>query len=279
MKGRSLTAVRGAAGVFAAGTLVVAAGWAAATDLIATPHAAPGWLRATPIAHRGLHTGDAIRPENSLAAFRAAAERGYPIELDVHLSSDGVPVVFHDDRLERMTGDARLVSEVASAELRTLALLGSGEHVPTLAEVLALVEDRVPVLIEIKQRGEPGALEAAVVDVVREHPGEIAVQSFNPYSLAYIKRVAPDLPRGQLSGSFAGEDLPAWQVFALRHTLMNWTSRPAFIAYELDALPTWGTSLQRARGRPLLAWTASTSEQYERAQHLSDGVIFGPGAF
>ncbi|MBS3956846.1 MAG: glycerophosphodiester phosphodiesterase [Clostridiales bacterium] len=279
MDPRALTFVRATIGAAAAGTLICGVGWSIAADLISTPQEAPTWLRETPIAHRGLHTGDAVRPENSLAAFRAAADGGYPIELDVHLAADGVPVVFHDDALERMTGDPRLVSEVTSAELKNLALLNSSERIPALDEVLALVENRVPILIEIKQRGEPGALERAVVNVVRAHPAEVAVQSFNPYSLAYVKTIAPDLPRGQLSGSLAGEKLPGWQTFALRHTLMNWASKPAFIAYELDALPSWGTSLQRARGRPLLGWTANNPEDFERAQHVCDGVIFSHGAF
>jgi len=253
--------------------------YAFATALVATPQPAPEWLVARPIAHRGLHSGDSLVPENSRAAFRAAADGGHPIELDVHLSADGVVVVFHDDTLERMTGDPRPIAKVTSAELAKLRLLDSDEHVPTLAEVLALVEGRVPLLVEIKQRGEVGALEQAVLAELATYPGEYAIQSFNPFTLAYVREADPRIARGQLSGTFSKEDLPAWQVFALRNLLLNWTSRPAFVAFELEGLPSWGTSLQRARGRPLLGWTAEDPESFERAERLCDGIIFGPSGF
>ncbi len=261
--------------------LAVALGllYAFAAALIATPQSTPEWLVDRPIAHRGLHSDDSLVPENSLAAFRAAADGGHPIELDVHLSADGVAVVFHDDTLERMTGDPRPIAEVTSAELAELRLLGSDEHVPTLAEVLALVEGRVPLLVEIKQRGEVGELERAVLGELAPYRGEYAIQSFNPFTLAYVRRADPRVARGQLSGTFSNEDLPTWQVFALRNLLLNWTSRPAFIGFELEGIPSWGTSLQRARSRPLLGWTADDPESFERAQRLCDGVIFDPGAF
>ncbi len=260
-------------------TAVLAAGWSYAAGLLTAPQPAPAWLVASPIAHRGLHTADQSRPENSMAAFRAATDAGYPIELDVHLSADGIPVVFHDDTLERMTGDPRGISEVTGGELSRITLLDTGETVPALRDVLALVEGRVPVLIEIKQRGDVGVLEQAVVDALTGYPGEVAIQSFNPYSLAYVRSVAPGVTRGQLSGTFAGEDLPGWQEFALKRFLMNWASRPAFVVFELDGLPTTSTSLQQARGLPLIAWTAIDPETYEAAQRLADGVIFDPGAF
>src|SRR5262249_31300242 len=112
----------------------------------------PPWLLRLPIAHRGLHGLDV--PENSLAAFRAAMRRGYAIEFDVRLAKDDVPVVFHDAALGRMTGVAGLVAETAVAALRELRLNGSEEHVPTLAEVLRVVNGRVPLLIELKTPNE-----------------------------------------------------------------------------------------------------------------------------
>lgn len=260
-------------------TVALAVGWSYAAGLLVPLQDTPPWLVASPIAHRGLHTGDDRRPENSMAAFRAAVDDGYPVELDVHLSADGIPVVFHDANLERLTGDTRDIGEVTAEELSRLALLGTDETVPSLGDVFGLIEGRVPVLIEIKQRGEAGALEQAVIDVLAGYRGEVAVQSFNPYSLRYLRNHAPNLPRGQLSGSFTGEDLPTWQVFALRNLLMNWASQPAFIAYELEALPSAATTLQQARGRPLIAWTVSDPTGYEAAQLRADGIIFDPGAF
>ncbi len=82
---------------------------------------APAWLTERPIAHRGLHTGDSRVPENSLAAFQAAADAGYAIELDVQLTSDGQLVVCHDDDLTRMTGTAKKISETSVRSHRAAA--------------------------------------------------------------------------------------------------------------------------------------------------------------
>ncbi len=256
----------------------VLGGWWLATGGLPPPDAPPSWLESARIAHRGLHTDDARRPENSLAAFGAAVQQGYPIELDVHLTADGVVVVLHDNTLERMTGDPRRVAEIELGELRELRLLGTDERVPTLREVLDLVDGAVPLLVEVKNPSDTvGPLENAVVDELKDYRGEVAIQSFNPFSLAAVRDAAPEIPRGQLSGSFEGEDLALHEVFVLRNLLMNWKSRPVFIAYELDALPTWGTTLQRTRGWLLLGWTATSPEELARADELCDGVIFDPG--
>ncbi len=255
------------------------AGYWIATGAVPPAEERAAWIEGAVIAHRGLHTDDARRPENSLAAFREAVREGFPIELDVHLSADGEVVVFHDDTLERMTGDPRAISEVTLTGLDELRLLGSDERIPTLGEVLDLVDGRVPVLVEIKQRGtDVGALERAVVRALEGYPGEVAVQSFNPFSLAEVERLDPTIPRGQLASRFEGEDLSGIEVFALRSLLMNWRGRPHFIAYDIDALPTLGTRIQQLRGRPLIGWTARTPEEMARASELCDGVIFDPGA-
>lgn len=237
----------------------------------------PGWLTARPFAHRGLHIDGPARPENSLAAFRSAIETGYPIELDVHLTADGRVVVFHDDDLARMTGDPREIADVTYAEISELKLLGGEEAIPTLREVLDSVDGRAPVLVEIKNRGEVGPLEEAVAAELVRYPGDVAVMSFNPYSLAYLADRLPDLPRGQLSGPLADEDLAFYERFALSRLLMNWKSRPDFVAYDLEALPTLGTWLQRVRGRTLLAWTAENPTEAAKGRRWADNVICNPG--
>ena len=104
-------------------------------------------------AHRGLHDGSL--PENSLAAFEAACAAGYGIELDVQLSRDGVPVVFHDATLDRVCGRPGRVADFTAAELGSMPLCGRAEHtIPTLAAVLRLVDGRVPILVEIKASGK-----------------------------------------------------------------------------------------------------------------------------
>jgi len=105
-----------------------------------------------PYAHRGLHGGGV--PENSLAAFKKAVDSGHGIELDLQLSADGEVMVFHDYTLVRITGESGLLSERSAEELRSLRLSGTDEHIPTLREVLELVDGRVPLLVEINPPGE-----------------------------------------------------------------------------------------------------------------------------
>jgi glycerophosphoryl diester phosphodiesterase len=257
--------------------LVVALAYAYATGGFDRDHAVPLWVSGAPIAHRGLHTGDSVRPENSLAAFRAAADAGYAIELDVHLTSDGTAVVMHDENLEAMTGDPHDISELTAAQVARLRLLGGAERVPTLGAVLRTVDGRVPVFVEVKNPGKIGALEDAVAAELKSANGPVAVMSFNPFSLARIAEKAPNVPRGQLAGTFRGESLSFAKKFVLTRMLMNWRSRPQFIAYELEGLPSLGTWLQLRRGRPLVVWVARTHEAFARAEDFGDNVIFDSG--
>lgn len=224
------------------------------------------------MAHRGLHDTD--RPENSLAAFEAAAEAGYPIELDVHLTVDGGVVVFHDDTLERMTGHLGNVRDRSLAELAALRLLGTDEPIPSLDQVLERVAGRVPVLVELKTRGPAGRLEPAVCDVLARFSGEHAVQSFDPWSMLWMRRHVPYLPRGMLSGDMRSEGLPLHQALVLENLLLAPAVLPDFIGYELRVLPRWAPSLWRRLGRPLLAWTIRDEPALQRARGLVDNVIF-----
>ena len=118
------------------------------------------WLTSRPIAHRGLYDLAAGRPENSLAAFEAAAAAGYPCELDVQLTDSGELVVLHDFDLGRAEGVARPVAALTAADLPRTRLFGSDQHVPTLAQVTECVHGRVPLLVELKRRpsSDPRAL-------------------------------------------------------------------------------------------------------------------------
>ena len=153
-------------------------------------------FRSPHIAHRGLWTPDGA-PENSLAAFQAAAKAGYAIELDVHLSADGEAVVFHDATLERMTGKAGRLRDHKASDLGQLRLKGTDETIPTLAEVLALIGHRAMVHIELKTPfGEVGPLEHRVSDILVDHNGPTCIIGFNPYSHAWFAQHHPQILRG-----------------------------------------------------------------------------------
>jgi len=235
------------------------------------------WLTQNPIAHRGNWAEGPERPENSLAAFDEAASNGYTIELDVQLAGDGQLVVFHDADLERMTGVGGTIAQLTAAELQALRLVGGDETIPTLQEVLDLVDGRVPILVEIKNEGEVGVLEDKVAQALLAYEGDVAVQSFNPFSLARFAESAPDIQRGQLSSAFKDAGLPFYQVFLLKNMLMNWTSQPDFIAYDIQELPSLGTEIQQWRGRPILGWTIESAEQHAASEEYCDGIICNPG--
>ena len=233
---------------------------------------APAWLVNRGVAHRGLHDG--VRPENSLAAFEAAARAGYPIELDVHQTKDGGVVVFHDEDLERMTCHPGKVAEHTLDQLTALRLGSTSETISTLDHVLELVGDRVPVVVEIKAVEPIGRLEQAVLDVLARHPGRYAVQSFHPWSLVWMRRHAPDLPRGMLAGDTSELDLRLHEKVILRHLALAPLVRPHYVGYEIGSLPHWAPSMLRRRGIPLLAWTITDENQLAHARVLADNVIF-----
>ena len=232
----------------------------------------PAWVTDCPVAHRGLH--DAARPENSLAAFEAAVEAGLPLELDVHASVDAEAVVFHDDSLERMTGTVGDIRAWPWHRLRDLPLGGTTERIPCLADVLAMVEGRVPVVVEIKNEGAIGVVERSVARVLDHYSGPVAVQSFNPLTVAWFRRERPEIPRGLLAGDMDDTDFNLAKRVVLRRLLLAPHVRPAYIGYDLRALPEPAVSVLRRLGVPVLAWTVRTPEEQSRAMELADNYIF-----
>ena len=189
------------------------------------------WLTARPIAHRGFHDAASGRPENTLAAFEAAAAAGYAIECDLHLSADGIPVVFHDDDLARLTGKAGAVGAQPADALNRLRVLGSAEKIPTLDELLALVRGRVPLVIELKRSpGREAALAGETVARLRNYAGPAALMSFDPALLAAARATGATFPIGLTA---AGD----WRA-AARLCKAMWNLRVDFVSYAIDDLPT-----------------------------------------
>lgn len=164
------------------------------------------------IAHRG---DSAHRPENTLAAFAGALEVGATIvELDVQLTADGEVIVLHDVTLDRTTDGSGDVRRMSLAQVRRVSAgypdrFGSawpGERVPTLAEVLVLVGERARVMVEVKTESvgdaEDGGIEARTVEILRrfEMAERVALISFDHRALLRLRRLAPEITRGQLFG-------------------------------------------------------------------------------
>ena len=233
------------------------------------------WVTERPIAHRGLYN-NTDAPENSLAAFEKAIAANRPIELDVQLGPGGQILVFHDANFRRMTGIDRDVRAATVEDLGSLRLMGTAEKVPTLADTLALVKGRVPLLIELKNEGGAGLLEERVAAGLAGYSGALAVQSFNPYSLGWFVRNAPKIARGQLSGNFSDRlDLGSLKRYALNHLLLNFISRPHFVGYDIRARSEH--SFRRLKARlsvPLVLWTVRSPEQLALCRRLGVNFIY-----
>ncbi len=185
-----------------------------------------------PYAHRGLWNDEV--PENSLAAFARAVSHGYAIELDVQLSKDGTVMVFHDYTLARMCGEEVRLSDLTATELAEKRLLGSAEHIPTLAEVLALVDGRVPLLIELKGESTSLMLCAPLAKLLDDYHGPYMIESFNPMLLRWFKKHRPQVLRGLLSTNLIKEKRDGSRVlnFLLSSLLLTFLCRPAFHAWD-----------------------------------------------
>ena len=232
------------------------------------------WIKETPIAHRGLHTKDI--PENSLSAFENALKNNYAIELDVQFTKDKEVVVFHDENLKRMTNDTRNIEDVNYDELKNLRLGNTNEIIPTLEEVLELVDSKVVILIEIKDCKDYIELSEKTYEILKGYEGNYAIQSFNPFILEWYKNNASEVVRGQLSGTFTegSESLNSFEKFALKNMLLNFKSKPNYIGYDLEGIPKSKLESLRKKGVPIIVWTVKNKEDMEKAYKYSDNITF-----
>lgn len=235
----------------------------------------PDWLVEVPLAHRGLW-GPGV-PENSLAAFAAARDAGVGVELDVHLSADGVPVVVHDADLRRVAGADVVVADTPLGALQEHPLV-DGSSVPTLRQVLEVLGD-VPVMVELKNaRRGAGVLEPPVAAVLDEHPAGPAartyVASFHPGSLAWFAEHRPRVLRAQTAGLGADRRVPLPVRALLRRLGLARWSRPHLVSFDVAALPAPATRSWRARGGLVVAWTVRDARALARASLHADNVIF-----
>jgi len=233
------------------------------------------WMLARPIAHRGLH--NASNPENSIGAFYAGMLKGYNLELDVHLTQDNELAVVHDENLERMTGQSELITSCERKKWRSFSLLGTSEGIPTLDEVLKLVNGRVGLIIEIKSdKSVPlGKLEDILIEKLRAYKGDFAIKSFDPRIVKYIRKHAPEFICGQLSWSYKDyAGLSKLTRFYLSHLMMIPFNHAQFISYDINTLPCAAVTKYRKRGLPVLAWTISSPELAEKARAHCDNIIF-----
>ncbi len=255
-------------------------------DMTNPPHHLQAFLK--PIAHRGLHGppgGGAI--ENTMSAFRAARDKGYAIECDIRPGRSGLPLVFHDADLDRLINATGPLSRVAGADLTTLAFRNApSERIPTLTDLLALADHEVPLLVEVKSEWTPPdtAFLAEVARLASAHQGPIALMSFDPDVMTTLKQMAPEVPRGIVSGNYLASvsDDPWWEHILtparaerLTHLLESAPAEPSFYAYDVKSLPTPITRyVHEVQRVPLFTWTVRNDAELETARRFADAPIF-----
>ncbi|MDI6026133.1 glycerophosphodiester phosphodiesterase [Corticibacterium sp. UT-5YL-CI-8] len=229
---------------------------------------APSWLTARPIAHRGYHDLNKTRWENTLSAFSAAVEKNFAIECDVHLSSDGVPVVFHDDDLKRLAGIEGYVWQRSAAEMGALRIGGTDDHAPTLDEMLAFVAGRVPLVIELK--GIPGkddGLVAAVGERLARYDGPAAIMSFDHWLIRDFAGKAPGIPAGLTAWGDKDHELEA-HFSMLAHGI-------SFVSYGVVHLPNRFVSFVRDKlSMPVITWTVRDQAAVRTTFDHADQMTF-----
>lgn len=235
-----------------------------------------------PITHRALHDRAAGRIENSPSAIKAAVAAGYGIEVDLQLSKDGVAMVFHDEDLDRLTGETGPVNARTAAELGRIRLNDSSDAIPTLAEVLTLIDGKVPLLIEIKDQTlvmgpTDGRLEAATAAALKGYKGDVALMSFNPHSVAHMARLAPHLPRGITTSAYDPDDwapLPPEVCDRLRPIPDYDATGSSFISHEGRDLARPRVVDLKAQGARVLCWTIRSAADEALARQVADNVTF-----
>lgn len=238
----------------------------------------PGWERLTGVryAHRGLHAlPDA--PENSLAAFRRAAEAGYGAELDVHLTADGRLAVVHDGELLRVCGKNGVVEELTAGELACYRLCGTEERIPFLEQVLEIFENRAPLIVELKTAGgNYAALTKATVACLDKFRIDYCLESFDPRVLLWLRKNRPELLRGQLTQNFwkHPEGLNPFLRLVLTNLLCNAAVRPDFVACRLEDRKGLALRLCRRMGVRSAYWTIRSARDLRMAEAEGALVIF-----
>lgn len=234
-----------------------------------------------PIAHRGFHDADAGVIENSRAAFEAAIDQGFGIELDLQFSKDGEAFVFHDYGLSRLTGRDGTVQMHEAGDLQRITLRGSDEVIPTFGEILSLVNGRVPLLVELKDQDgalgpNVGRLERRVAEVLDGYRGQVALMSFNPHSMIEMRQNAPDILRGLTTEDFTKTShlIPAARKQELTQIPHYQDAGACFISHHWNDLAAEPVENIRGQGGKILCWTVKTPNDEAAARQRADNVTF-----
>ena len=213
-------------------------------------------------------------PENSYAAIKRAADLGYGIEFDVHLTKDDIPVVFHDDTLNRICGVKGNLKDYTYEELQQFRLLGTDERIPAFTDILNMVDGRVPLIIEYKVEKNADKLCRICNSILADYKGLYCIESFHPLAVRWYKIHRPNIVRGQLSEDFTKQKLNI-PYFLLSHLIGNCYASPDFIAYNCKHKNELSRNICRKLYKSLsIAWTVRSQEELDKVSRSFDLFIF-----
>lgn len=226
-------------------------------------------------AHRGLYDNRTSAPENSMEAFRLAVEAGYGIEMDIQLTKDNIPVVFHDKTLKRMCGKEGYVWDYTLEELQKNTLADSTQTIPTFEEVLELIDGKVPLIIEYKMDRPTIKVCELGNQLLTNYKGVYCIESFHPKAVRWYRKNRPEIVRGQLSMDFSkDEKYNAPYFVVMTYLLSNFMTRPDFIAYNYKDEHIISRRICKKLGGLSVAYTLKSQEAYETVKDKFDLFIF-----
>lgn len=206
--------------------------------------------------HRGIHDNKDKNPENSLLSFKMAVEAGFGIELDVQVTKDNIPVIFHDKTLKRACELDSCVNEYTLKELEEIRLFNTDQYIPTLKEVLNIVDGKVPLIVEIKNETSDVSEIPFIAEVLDNYRGAYCIESFNPLAVMWYKKNRPQIIRGQLSSYFKKSDHSLFRRsrdFLLENLMTNFLAKPDFIAFNYKYKDMFSFKLCKSLFNPLTA--------------------------
>lgn len=233
------------------------------------------WIQNELIAHRGFHSKDGSVPENSIAAFKEAIQRGYGIEFDINVLGDGTVMCFHDINFKRLCGVDKNLADVDLKYAKTLHLLNTSEQIPTLKEVLDFVDGRVPLLIELKPLGDNDTLCREFMKVMNGYTGKWAMHSFHPKTVLWFKINHPEVIRGQVTEFF--KDDPKMKnvtKFLMKTMAFNLFTKPDFINYGVVDMPNKYLDRVFKKGVTVIGYASQNQEQFDMVKEHYHNSVF-----
>lgn len=232
------------------------------------------WLYSKYIAHRGLHGGSV--KQNTLKAFCNAIEKGYNIELDVQLTKDFIPVVFHDFNLKQLTGNDVNIYDITYKDLKTITYSNSNCGIPSLKETLELCQGRTGLMVEIKKKSleeEDYIIEQNILPLLKKYKGNFIVKSFNPYCVDFFRKENTNFTRGFLSDALTIEDYPEKSRNLVLELISNTEKKVDFIDFGVNRLDS-SEFLKIVTKMPLIVWTVRSKEIFNKIKNKVDNLIF-----